>query len=437
MTLRRSITIILWLIAAVFIYLAWNAEGYDLPNQGKYQSLIRKQKNTQESEIESSRAENPRRKASENKRPWLANSLLEMENLVFAPFESTVLPNLGWPRYVWPDGTRHDELPWEIPLEAGCILSAPATWNIVDDGTTYKVHINYLYGVVRGIGIKGPAKAGALEGLDIPIHVYENAEDGTEVTVSVLTVSVTTGEHPKKEYGGCSAKTTIRNKTECECVNADPLIYATSSTINPGSSINMYVDSGGYACPPYSWTVSGLGYSLNKGTTDNDLEVVTLSSASGSCGTNYAAVASVTVTDNCGRPYNARFRNTGGKWVQVGYSYIRCQQNCSVGCWNAGCPGGSCAGVTYADDAVYKSTGGIRKWRLLGSTFICGYTNMGPAGWIWCNGSVPATGDVLPPFCNPPSACNAGTGPCADVCYCEPDTAVFCDWECSGTNCSW
>jgi hypothetical protein len=65
------------------------------------------------------------------------------------------------------------------------------------------------------------------------------------------------------------------------CSGATPTIHTSSSTIAPGDSITLYVDSGYLALPPYSWSVFGTGYSLNKSTTNNDLEEVTLSCASG------------------------------------------------------------------------------------------------------------------------------------------------------------
>jgi hypothetical protein len=60
-----------------------------------------------------------------------------------------------------------------------------------------------------------------------------------------------------------------------------PTIYASSETITAEGSITLWVDSGGKACAPYTWEVSGTGYSLDKSKTDNDLETVTLSCASG------------------------------------------------------------------------------------------------------------------------------------------------------------
>ena len=71
------------------------------------------------------------------------------------------------------------------------------------------------------------------------------------------------------------------SKINNECSGETPAIHTSSSTIAPGGSITLYVDSGNLALPPYSWSVSGTGYSLDKSTTNNDLEEVTLSCASG------------------------------------------------------------------------------------------------------------------------------------------------------------
>jgi hypothetical protein len=60
-----------------------------------------------------------------------------------------------------------------------------------------------------------------------------------------------------------------------------PKIKSSSDTIAAGGSITAWVDSTYLACPPYQWSVSGTGYSLDKSTTQNDLETVTLSSAAG------------------------------------------------------------------------------------------------------------------------------------------------------------
>ena len=66
----------------------------------------------------------------------------------------------------------------------------------------------------------------------------------------------------------------------CWCYNHEPAIDKSSETITPGGSINLWVDSEG-ACTPYSWSVSGNGYSLSKATTNADNEITVLTSAGG------------------------------------------------------------------------------------------------------------------------------------------------------------
>jgi hypothetical protein len=103
-------------------------------------------------------------------------------------------------------------------------------------------------------------------------------------------------------------------RSDCECTGAVPTITANSDTIAPGGSITLYVDSGGLACPPYTWS-AGNGYSFSQNETENDLEETTMTSASGTCGVNYDVYTTVTVTDACGTMATATIRNTAGTWV--------------------------------------------------------------------------------------------------------------------------
>ena len=106
---------------------------------------------------------------------------------------------------------------------------------------------------------------------------------------------------------------------ECECSDIIPTIYDNDADdlIPSAGSVNLWVNSGGLACPPYTWTVSGTGWSLNKNVTENDLEIVTLSlinTTGKTCGTHYSVYCTVTVTDNCGKTDDIIFRYSGGKW---------------------------------------------------------------------------------------------------------------------------
>jgi len=64
-----------------------------------------------------------------------------------------------------------------------------------------------------------------------------------------------------------------------DCDGSKPTIVSSGTTISPGGSITLYVDSGD-AKPPYTWTVTGIGYSIDS-ESNSDLEPVTLTSASG------------------------------------------------------------------------------------------------------------------------------------------------------------
>jgi len=245
-----------------------------------------------------------------------------MENLVFERFGNVTgsygVPGLeDWPKYAWPDGTRRDYRPDEIGIAlAGCVLFGPDWWNIVENGTTYVDHFNIIHGIIKNLKITGPATLGKLDNLNLPVHVFQNAQDGSTVRVDAFTVSVIQNP-PGKYYGTCHWETVIENE-ECVCSGVTPVVYASAATIAPGGSINLWVNSGGLSCPDYTWTVSGTGYTLNKAVTENDLETVTLTSAGGTCGVNYGAVATVTVTDKCGLSTTAEIRNTGGKWIASG-----------------------------------------------------------------------------------------------------------------------
>jgi hypothetical protein len=109
------------------------------------------------------------------------------------------------------------------------------------------------------------------------------------------------------------------SKINCNCTGAIPTIKASASEITSGGSITLWVDSGGKACPDFTWSVSSAKYSLNKSKTNNDLETVTMTAASGTCSTtgynNSNIYVTVTVTDSCRNTNQIEIRNTAGDWV--------------------------------------------------------------------------------------------------------------------------
>jgi len=91
---------------------------------------------------------------------------------------------------------------------------------------------------------------------------------------------------------------------------------STPDTIAPSSSITLYVEGG---CPPYTWSVAGLGYTLDFVSTvigQNGLNC-----GGGTCGVNYDPFATITVTDACGTSIEIIIRNTGGQWNVIGNVY--------------------------------------------------------------------------------------------------------------------
>ena len=60
-----------------------------------------------------------------------------------------------------------------------------------------------------------------------------------------------------------------------------PEIHSSAETIPSGDSIDLWVDTNGRGCPPYTWCVNGTGYSLSATTTYRDGESVQLSCSAG------------------------------------------------------------------------------------------------------------------------------------------------------------
>ena len=163
----------------------------------------------------------------------------------------------------------------------------------------------------------------------------------------------------------------------CECTGAIPTIVASSKAIAKGGSITLWVNSSGLACPPYTWSTSSKGHSLNITETENDLETVTLSCTTGTCGTNYDVVATVTVTDQCGETDEIEIRNTAGTysvlletcgvldgWHQSvcykdGFKFVVDHYNCACPETKSGdkCPDHPCCGCSS-----YYCAEGSEKW---------------------------------------------------------------------------
>jgi hypothetical protein len=312
-----------------------SAYAFRLPGMRKYENAVESNQKIEESEVSSQRDYSRSRKASVNKKPWLSENLFDMEYTVWpeAPDRST--PDLDQ------NGT---DFRYYIS-ECGLITDAG-----VNCGETLLVDLWYLRpgSIITGYESDGPMSVKYGGAHAFTAKIYENAEDGTRLTFRINTISDTEAQdaalaaaiaqqtglpvteadlrNPDNELityylnKGCECSAYV-SCDECECVGATPTIVASASTIAPGGSITLYVDSGGLACPPYSWETDDIAYSITS-ETDNDLEEATLSASSGSCGGTYDndnIVVTVTVTDNCGLTDTIKIRNTEGDWG--GYVY--------------------------------------------------------------------------------------------------------------------
>ena len=263
-------------------FIAFTCAAFQFPTAGEYEHVTDFRGKVQESEVENSWTENPTRKASENKRPWDNESFLDMEGYVSPGFDDWAMPEFAdfnpWdvapaPLY----GTDDIFLPiWHM---AGCGFSKLI--KITDCYTEHRFNFRYIHGVVVEWGITGPVSYGQIVIGAMPsyilFHPLPNATEGSEICVFAHTRSLKGGEID----GECHTCTKVYCE-ECECGGTEPDInWNGDPEIAAGGTKNLWVDSLGDACPPYTWQVSGTGYSLNTYTTENDLETVTLSCAAG------------------------------------------------------------------------------------------------------------------------------------------------------------
>lgn len=302
------------------ILLAFAYSDGQLPSQGKYKTLQEKGKDLQESEIENPRTPNPTRKASENKKPWLSDGLLDMEDMVFEPHD------VNWWDYEWPDpednppnplGPRDWNFPGAIPFNymKGCVLNCPST--VTNCGETIRCTFGILAGVLVDVSVSGPIRSykvnannpgeGVLPTIDI--IPSPNATDGGEIKVVASSKALKKG---KEADGVCSAS--IKMLCECFCLGTIPTIFASAQTIDRGSTVNLWVESGGLACPNFSWSVSGTGFTLSRSQTDGDYVINRLQADATACGS-----ATITVTDKCGVSATGYIRcNNGSEWIPKG-----------------------------------------------------------------------------------------------------------------------
>lgn len=142
-------------------------------------------------------------------------------------------------------------------------------------------------------------------------------DGGSGKTISALAVEQCACELGSPAYWAKYAELKAEALEYCEgqCECAEGMEWDTDNspeTIVAGSSVYLYVTGGR---GPYTWSISGNGYSLLATETVTGVNQVTC--ADGICGTDFDAVAEIAVTDDCDDTATGVLRNTSGKWTQI------------------------------------------------------------------------------------------------------------------------
>lgn len=131
--------------------------------------------------------------------------------------------------------------------------------------------------------------------------------------------------------GSCVVPTVPGNVSNIEKWVFDPVLYASSDTVQRQEEVDAWVDSQGWGSPPYTWTISGTGFSLTKIQTLRESEINIINADGSACG-----AASVTVTDARGKKDTGYVRCTSsGKWKLTDQEEWPCvySTNTYWGCW--------------------------------------------------------------------------------------------------------
>jgi len=174
--------------------------------------------------------------------------------------------------------------------------------------------------------------------------------------------------------------------------------------VNPSDSETVYVEGG---VPPYSWTVTGLGFSLASEITD--VPSNTLLAGPGAAGTAF-----IEVTDICGFKCSGYVRSTAGQWVEKGSSTPSWGPDAQA-MYSSGCAKGT---------HLCNPTGS--DWEL-----IIGYQRWLCDRELWCavySAEFSLTDN--PPFLAPPND-QCGGPPVSGFCCC-PDNGGWVDCPCDG-----
>lgn len=222
----------------------------------------------------------------------------------------------------------------------------------------------------------------------------------------------------------CQTRLTVvcRSRDCCTGPGYVPMTFdnaSTPDTVAPGANISVFILNG---CPPYTWSVSGTGFSLANAQTTNLAN--TLSLAAGACGTGggeHAAKALVTITDDCGTVATAWIQSTDGSWGTV------CTWSIS-GCSFLGCGlPTTCAFIAQYGYATHGTLGPLRFERQTLDCYNCPCTwsGAGPGGCVTAGYGADAL--MKDPTC-PTNPCDCATGACD--CACTISNVNTQNWVC-------
>lgn len=231
----------------------------------------------------------PRRKASEDKKPWIGKG--NLWNLEQTPYPQEQLADYDHPAFpIWdwdfPDETDWGLAgdPWDGPQEAFFVCPMADCPSTINCGECWSWHVP-TGDEVENVSANGYAVLSISETNNIITLCAKSDVDtnpvpnGSQIDLSFDLV--------RAGYAGLPAHCekiiyTIGCEL-CKCIGYEPDIYASAETIDPGGTVDLWVDSDGNACPPYTWSLSSgsTGYVLSSYVTEDDLEITTLTSASG------------------------------------------------------------------------------------------------------------------------------------------------------------
>ena len=212
---------------------------------------------------------------------------------------------------------------------------------------------------------------------------------------------------------------------ECACSCDDNVMTIdaanTDLTIAAGGTAAVAVTEG---CPPYTWSISGLGYSIVP-LGESVSQTATVTCAAGACITNYTDSCVVTVVDQC-RSVNTTIKNTSGDFCLTGQSFSNYPSQSCNNVYN------NCTLWGYHYYPVTGYTSGTKYWQFSPANRCIIVGTAGLSVWD------PAfLGIFETPPCGIPESCDALFPDRACVCDGNPDVcySVSCQvmqWRCPG-----